>query len=203
MNRLVVIAMTLGLGTGALAYADEKGGLFVEPGVTYQAYESTIHWPAPFSDSTGKVEGFGILGRLGFHINEVFFVAADARYSQPHFKDSSVNYDASAAQFDLGPTVGVQMPTLLGLRVWGTYVATSQLDPKSSHNLDLKFSDGKGYRIGAGIKLAIVSLNLEYQKVDYGKTNIEALGPFTVGTTDRVKYNGEGWVASVSFPLEL
>lgn len=201
--KSLIVSLTLAL-TGFAAQADEvnpDGGLFVEPGVTYQIYDSTIHWPAPFSNSTGKVQGWGIMGRFGFHIDNVFFVAADGRWSMPNFKDSSVNYDASATQWDLGPTVGVQMPWVVGLRVWATYVATSQLDPKSSGNFDVKMNDGKGYRVGAGFKLAIVSVNLEYQKIDYDNIKVQSAGPLTGQLNS--KYAGEGWVLSASFPLAL
>jgi hypothetical protein len=185
------------------AFAAGDAGLFVEPGVTYSQYDSSIDYPAPFSNSKGEVKGFGLMARLGFHISDVVFVAADARYSMPKFKDSTNNLDANAKQMDIGPVVGVQMP-VVGLRVWGEYVAASQLDPDASNGFDYKFTDGKGYRIGAGFRVAIVSLNLEYQKIDYDKTTVQQLGGFATNTdTDMIHFNGEGWVASVSFPLEL
>ncbi|MGE3759370.1 MAG: outer membrane beta-barrel protein [Pseudobdellovibrionaceae bacterium] len=201
--RSLIVSLILATA-GLTASADEvnpDGGLFVEPGVTYQIYDSTIQWPAPFSNSTGKVQGWGVMGRFGLHVDSVFFVAVDARFSLPHFKDSSVNYDASATQWDLGPSVGVQMPWVVGLRLWATYVATSQLDPKSSGNFDVKMNDGKGYRVGAGFKLAIVSLNLEYQKVDYDNIKVQSAGPLSGQLNS--KYAGEGWVLSASFPLAL
>jgi len=142
------------------------------------------------------------MGRLGFHFNDMIFLAADGRYAQAKFKDSSNNLDSKATQYDIGPTVGIQMP-IFGLRVWGTYIAASELDPKESNNIDLKFSSGKGYRVGGGIHLAFVSLNLEWQKLDYDKTTIERIGPFTPGSTTNIKYQGEGWIASVSFPISI
>jgi hypothetical protein len=177
------------------------GGLFVEPGVTYQQYNSSISYPAPFSNSTGKVSGLGLMGRVGFHINDVFFVAADARFARPTFKDSSNNLNSTANQYDLGPVVGVQTP-VVGLRVWATYILTSQLDPAESNSFDYKFNNGTGYRIGAGFHVGIVSLNLEYQKIDYSNTTVEKMGPIS-GNTDSIKFNGDGWIASVSFPLEM
>ena len=150
------------------SFAD-SGGLYVEPGVTYQSYKSSITYPAPFSNSTGNVNGFGLVARLGFHIDEAFFVAADARYSHPDYKDSTNNLNSSATEYDLGPVVGIQMP-VVGLRVWAGYILVSQLDPKGSNNVDYKFTDGTGYRVGAGFHVAMLSLNLEYQKLKYGKT---------------------------------
>lgn len=200
--KSLVLAALLGIGTTAFAQNENvEAGVFFEPGITYQAYESKIDWPTPLSDSTGKVLGWGAMGRVGMHLNNIFFVAADARFSRPNFKESSVNYDAGATQWDVGPSVGVQMPWVAGLRAWATYVATSTLDPHAAGNVDVKMSNGKGYRIGAGFRLALVSLNLEYQKVDYDDIKLEKAGPIT-GTLDS-DYAGEGWIASVSFPLAL
>jgi hypothetical protein len=198
MLRACIIILSLGLGWNVAA-ADS--GLFVEPGVTYQALSSSIDYPAPFSNSTGKLRGFGIMGRLGFHINDAVFVAADARWAKPRFKDSTNGLDADATYFDIGPVVGVQMP-VVGLRVWAGWIATSTLDPEASNGFDYKFSGGNGYRVGAGFHVAVVSLNLEYQHLKYGTTTVENAGPLT-GNYDSIKYNGDGWFLSVSFPIEL
>ena len=201
-RKLIFTFLSVSAGFSSGAYAGEEFGLFVEPGVTYQTQSSTIRNPAPFNDSTAKVDGFGLMGRLGVHVNEVFFVAADARFALPNYRDTAVNYDTSAMEYDLGPSVGVQMP-YAGLRVWGTYILTSQLDPKGTSNLDYKFNDGTGYRIGAGVRLSMVSLNLEYQRIKYASTTFENAAFFTNKNTDAIKFDGEAWIASVSFPLEL
>jgi hypothetical protein len=91
----------------------------------------------------------------------------------------------------------------IGLRVWGSYIVESELDPKGSGNFDFKFNKGTGWRVGAGFRVAIVSLNLEYQKLEYDRTVVEEIGPFTGIDLNSVKYNPETWIASVSFPLEL
>lgn len=185
------------------AAAEGATGLFIEPGITYQSYSSSIAYPAPFSNSTGSVAGLGLMARLGFHVSDVFFVAADARYAQPTFKDSTNNLSASAQEYDLGPVAGIQMP-FAGLRVWATYIVTSQLSPGASNGFQYKFSDGSGYRIGAGFHLLAVSLNLEYQQIKYSNTTIEELGPFTPNTnTSSINFNGGGWIVSVSFPFEM
>lgn len=180
----------------------DSGGFYVEPGLTYQIQQSTIHNPSPFNNSTAKVQGVGLMGRVGFHINDMFFVALDARYALPKYKDSAVNYDTNATTFDLGPSVGLQMP-ITGLRVWATWIANSELDPKGTANLDYKFTSGQGFRVGAGFQVVMVSLNLEYQQIDYGNTNFQNASVFSGASTDAIKYKGEGWIASVSFPIAL
>lgn len=185
------------------AVAAEGVGLFVEPAVTYESGKSRIDYPAPFSSSTGNVDGFGIAARLGFHISDVVFAGLDARYSMPHFTDSSVGYDASAKEYNWGPVVGIQMP-LVGLRVWASYVLGGELDPDGSNNVDVKFTGANGYRIGAGFQVVLVSLNLEYQQLKYGSATLESFGRFPTNTSfESVKPNTDAWVLSVSFPLDL
>lgn len=198
------ILLLAGLTIAPTVYAQEdSGGLFVEPGLTYSMYDSSINYPAPFDDSSGEVRGIGLMARLGFHINEAIFVAGDARYSMPKFTDSTNDLDSKAKGYDIGPSVGMQMPDI-GLRIWGTYILASELDPEASNGFDYKFTGGKGYRIGAGFRLAMVSLNLEWQKIKYDSTDIEQIGPLSgAGSTDSISFDGDGWIASVSFPLEL
>jgi len=192
-------------GTGALAQESSSGGgnagLFIEPGVTYESGKSTLDWPAPLKDSTGDVKGFGLVARLGFHVNDALFVGGDARYSKPNFKNSANNYDATAESMNLGAVVGMQMP-VAGLRVWGEYIFMGSLDPAASHSVDVKFEDAKGYRIGVGFHVAMVSLNLEYQKLSYGKSTLQQIGTIPVGSS-LGKLDDEAYIASVTFPLAL
>lgn len=198
-------AVLIALSTSTMAFAQERsvGGLFVEPGVTYERGDTTIDYPSPFQNSTGSANGFGLMGRLGVHVHEIVFLGLDARYAMPHFKDSSVSYDADATSFNWGPVVGIQTP-LLGIRVWGNYVAGGNLDPKKSGNLDVKFEESTGYRVGAGLHWLMLSINLEYQNLKYGKAVLESIGGFNAGETfSSVKPKNESWILSVSFPLEI
>lgn len=198
-----VAAVLIALTTGTAAFAQSTGGLFIEPGVTYERGKTTIDYPAPFSNSTGEANGLGLMGRLGFHVQDIVFLGLDARYAMPKFTDSSVTYDAEAQSFNWGPFVGVQTP-LFGIRVWGNYVAGGFLDPKASGNLDVKFEESTGYRVGAGIHWLMLSINLEYQNLSYGKAILESIGGFNPGQTfDSVKPKNESWILSVSFPLEM
>jgi len=123
----------------------------------------------------------------------------------PQFKDSSVNYDARAVSTNYGPVVGVQMP-IVGLRLWGSYILGGDLNPEESEGFDVRFRDASGYRVGAGFRLAAVSLNLEYQEQKYGQSNLEQVGTFSFApgsTIDSVELESKTWLASLSFPLEL
>lgn len=189
---------------GAVAEEGSSGanaGLFIEPGVTYETGKSTLDWPAPLSDSTGDVKGLGLVARLGFHVNDVLFVGGDARYSKPNFNNSANHYDASAENMNLGAVVGMQTP-VAGLRVWGEYVFMGSLDPAKSNNVDVKFEDAKGYRVGVGFYVAMISLNLEYQKLSYGKSTLQQIGTIPVGSS-LGKLDDEAYIASVTFPLAL
>lgn len=185
-----------------LALAEEDAGLFVEPAITYEVGDLDVNYP--FASSSGETKGFGLGARVGFHVNDVLFVGVDGRYSKLDFQDTNsvFNYDTSADSFNVAPVIGVQMPDI-GLRVWGSYILSSNMDPKEDSSIDLKFADGTGYRLGVGFKVYSVSLNLEYQKVDYDKTTIQQVGPITNTSTDGVTLKNETWIASVSFPIAI
>lgn len=198
-SLLSILAALLLSSPGAVA--DENGGLFVEPAITYETSKSTLDWPAPFSDSTGSSKGFGLAARLGLHISEVVFIAADGRYSKPTFKNSANGYDATAEAMNLGAVLGVQMPEM-GLRIWASSILTGSLNPERSQNTNVKFEDAKGYRVGVGFRVSSVSLNLEYQRLTYDKSTLEEVGPIAPGL-GLGKLDDASYIASVSFPLEL
>jgi hypothetical protein len=187
------------------AFAEEpkNAGLFLEPALTYQQGEMKVTYPY-FNDSTEKTNGFGLGLRLGFHVYDSFFVAADGRYGKLHYDSSALGGSANAETSNLGLTVGAQTP-LAGVRVWGTYVLTGGLNPDaigSTIPVDVKFNNPKGYRVGAGVYIAMVSLNLEYQELKYDSTTLEKAGPIT-GNSDDVKGTDKQYILSVSFPVAL
>lgn len=199
--KAALLAASLVLITKPIFAAE--GGLFVEPMITYESSSSSIDYPAPFSNSTGSVNGAGIGVRLGGHVMDAIFLAADVRYSKPQFKDSTNNLDAASTSMNYGAVVGFQMP-MLGLRVWGGYVFGGELSPEESNGVEFKFSDPKGYRVGAGIHVLMVSINLEYQALKYDKTTLETLGGFSANTNlDSSKLTNNSYVASVSFPISF
>ena len=198
-NR-IMLGLSIILGLAPKAYAN-TGGLFLEPALTYEIGETSTDYPAPLSDSTGKAVGLGIGARLGFHINDALFLALDLRYSMPDFEDSSVNYSAKATSSNWGPVLGIQTP-IAGLRIWGSYIMSGELNPDASNGTDMKFTEARGYRIGTGIKATAVSFNLEYEVLKYEKAELEQSAAFPPGTTfDNTDLEKKAWLVSVSFPI--
>ena len=186
------------------AYANEsRYGFFIEPAITYENGENTVNYPSPLSNSSGSVNGLGLGARFGFHFYDVFFWGLDGRFSMPHYQNSSNDYDTSSTATNWGPVIGMQTP-IIGLRIWGSIVLGGNLDPEKSGNFDVKFSDASGYRVGTGFKVSQVSLNLEYQHINYDKTILEQIGPFSSGTIlNNINSDNNSWIVSVSFPCTL
>ncbi len=184
------------------AFSRDEGGLFVEPGLTYQVSESQIDYPAPLSSSKADNNGLGVMARLGFHISESFFLAADGRYSWLDFDDDDNNFKTDAVAYNLAPVLGLQMSEF-GLRIWGSYILTGQMDLEENGGNDFMFSDASGYRIGAGFRLFSLSLNLEYEDLSYGTSEYTSSTGSIVGSSSNLNLDTESYILSVSFPLEL
>ena len=192
-----IIIAILALANSALA----DGGLFLEPAITYQSGKTTVSYPAPFSDSSEEVKGLGLGLRLGGHVMDSLFFALDGRYSRPRYESSALGGDADASAYNAGLTLGGQTP-LAGLRVWGTYILAGELNPESISNVDVKFNDFRGYRVGVGLYVAAISLNLEYQEGKYNSTTVEDAGGFS-GSSDDITGKDRSYIVSVSFPLAM
>ncbi len=179
-----------------------QSGFFLEPMITYQNMKADIEYPNTFlSDSSGEIKGTGLGLRAGGHVLDTVFLAADLRYSQPKYQDSNFEADAKAQNY--GVVLGLQMP-IAGLRLWGSYIVDGNLDPKEDQSVDLKFTKAQGYRLGAGIHVAMFSVNIEYQDVKYKSTELEQVGPFNnVNAQDSIELTESGLVASVSFPISF
>ena len=187
-----------------IAHSQGAGGIFVEPMITFEKGSGDVNFPAPIDSSDTQIDGFGVGARFGFHIFESIFLGLDGRYSMPQFNDSSLDQKIQATSWNYGPVVGLQMPTSLALRVWAGYIFDGMLDPDKDKNVDEKFSEANGYRIGAGIKLSIVSLNLEYQNINYDKTDIREIGIFNPGyRTSNIHLDTAAWVLSASLPISF
>lgn len=181
------------------------GGAYIEPYLTYEIDDvktKTSQLPLVNNDTTGTSQGFGLGARLGVHVQEVVFVAADARYAQPQM-DKSLYSNTKADQYNYGATLGVQTP-LAGLRLWGTYVIGGRMNPDSGANgVDLRFDDLKGYRVGAGLYIKSLSVNLEYQKLAYDTTHVQSWGDVAVDTSFGTDTDIEGYLLSLGFPFTL
>ncbi|MDD4976097.1 MAG: outer membrane beta-barrel protein [Bacteriovorax sp.] len=182
----------------------EASGLFVEPMVTYETGSGDINFPAPINSSDSKVKGFGVGARAGGQVWNMIFAGIDGRYSIPKLKDTSLNQDIKSKAWNAGPMVGLQMPTALGLRFWGSWILAGELDPDKDKGVDEKFKSGNGFRLGGGLRVALVSLNVEYQHLKYDETEIQEAGVFTPGyTTNNIVLKNNTFIMSVSIPINL
>jgi hypothetical protein len=201
--KISLVAFLIVTLTPLYAFCRDEGGLFVEPGLTYQMSESQIDYPAPLSSSSkADNNGLGVMARLGFHISESFFLAADGRYSWLDFDDEDNNFKTDAVAYNLAPVLGLQMSEF-GLRIWGAYILTGQMDLEENGGNDFKFSDASGYRIGAGFRIFSLSLNLEYEDLSYGISQYSSSTGSIVGSSSDLNLDTESYILSVSFPLEL
>lgn len=183
----------------------KRGGFMIEPILSFTREESTIktsQLPIVADDTSGSMEGFGAGARLGAHVSEMIFLGADGRYSRMTLDDSFYQ-SASGDMFTLGPSLALQMPRF-GLRLLGTYILAGQFNPEAGvQGLDVKFTQARGYRVGAGLRLASFSVNLEYQDLTFDNTDIESVGSLTADTTTDVDFSNSGYTLSLSFPVEL
>lgn len=203
MKKLVFANACLLLVSGQ-SLAQETAGFFVEPMVTYERGSGNINFPSPFSNSETKVRGYGIGARLGTQVYDMVFAGLDTRYSLPNFQDSSLNQDVSSTSWNISPIVGVQMPSPVGLRVWGSWIVAGELDPDRDKGVDEKFIGGNGYRLGAGFRVGLVSLNAEYQYIEYDETEVAEVGIFTPGYSSKnIALENKSLILSVSMPIGL
>lgn len=181
------------------------GGLALEPMIIYSQDNENIRTsqlPLIPSDTSGtsRSAGFGL--KIGGHIGEVVVLGADARYAKSEMSDSSYG-TARGDKYTLGPVLGVQMP-VAGLRLWGTYVLAGDYDPEAgAQGFDLRFKDPRGYRVGVGLHVGPVSLNLEYEDLTFQNTQIQSFGLGNATADSSVDFSSRGYLASLSFPLEF
>jgi len=207
VKKLILLSSMM-MAFSGLSFAqdgtDNEGGLFVEPMLTWERGRGDVNLPSPFTSADTEIDGFGVGARLGGHVYNTVFLAVDGRYSIPTFKENRLNQDTDAKSWNVGPVVGMQMPTPFGLRIWGGWVMAGGIDVDRSQNVKEEFKSGQGYRLGAGVKLALASINVEYQKIKYDETVFEEVGVFTPNTTrGDVELTNEAMVLSVSFPIAI
>lgn len=197
MKLIIILALI-----STSAYAENKAGVLFEPIFSYENTDFEVDYPSPLGNTNGELTGPGIGARVGFHIYETLLIGADIRYSKLNFNDKDNDFSSDTNAYNYGPTVILQLPTTLSLRVWGGYILGGKLDPKKSDGLDIKFEDASGYRVGAGVMVGTISLNLEYKDVTYGNSTLESVGRFNTNTSFKnVELNNSGYIASISFPF--
>lgn len=182
-----------------------RGGFFVEPMILATKEDTTIktsQLPIITDDTSGSSTGYGVGLRIGGHVSEIVNIGLDARYSKTTLEDSFYS-KADSNAYDIAPTIGVQTP-YFGVRLLAGYVVAGESDPNSGvQGLDLKFKEANGWRVGAGVFIAAVALNLEYQDLTYNSTEIQSFGSRAINTASSVDANNRGYTLSLSFPVEL
>lgn len=182
-----------------------KGGFFIEPMIIATQEDTTIktsQLPVINDDTSGTSNGYGVGLRIGGHVNEIVNLGLDARYSKTSLDDSFYR-KADSNAYDIAPTIGIQTP-YYGVRLLASYVVAGESDPNAGYQgLDLKFKEANGWRVGAGVFIAAVSLNLEYQDLTYNSTEIQSFGSRTVNNATSVDANNRGYTLSLSFPVEM
>lgn len=188
----------------SLSVAHADSGMFIEPMATYETGSGDINFPPPINSSESKVKGFGVGARLGAHVGQTIFAGVDGRYSFPKLKDTSLNQDVKSKGWNAGPMLGIQMPTAIGLRLWGSWILAGQLNPDQDKGVDVKFKSGNGFRLGGGLRFALISINAEYQYIKYDETEMQEVGIFTPGfITDNISLTNKSLILSVSIPIGL
>ncbi len=190
--------------TTSTAYREDMGrsrifgGFYIEPAFFGVQTNNDIRFgSANEFDSTG----FGADLKLGGHINDMVFLAVDGRYERSQFTEGGLE-DLNADTWNVGPTLGVQAPWF-GARVWGTYILDGSNNPEQAANgVDLRFQKPYGWRGGVGVRLAAVSLNLEYEDLTYRETVVQSSG--NVGNAAaNTDFGNRAVAVSLSFPIQL
>lgn len=182
-----------------------RGGFFIEPMLTATRQDSSIkssQLPFVKNDTSGNARGYGAGLRVGGHVSDIILLAADARYSRVDMDDSFYS-KAKADVYNIAPMVGLQTP-LFGIRVMAGYVVAGENNPAAgAQGVDFKFKEASGWRLGAGVHIAAVAVNLEYEDLTYNSTEVESFGSVAVNNSTSVDSNSRGYTLSLSFPIAL
>jgi hypothetical protein len=180
----------------------EPAGLFIEPSVTYENGKGAIDF-ASLAQPDGNLKGYGLGLRFGGHISDVLFLALDGSYSKPKFEDENGNFSYDLKSWLLGVTLGLQTP-VAGLRVWGSYIPVGEMSlaGRGANDSNIKYKDPRLWKVGVGLRVKVISLNLEYLTGDYTTLQVENAGSVLSGNYDG-DFTRKSWIASVSFPFAL
>lgn len=177
-----------------------RGGFFLEP-MIFASQEDMSVETSGFGDTSGSARSYGAALRFGGHISEIALLGLDARYSKANIDGTSYG-DVDADVYNIAPMVGLQTP-LAGIRLTAGYVLAGENNPDGGNTFDVKFKEAQGWRLGAGIHILAVSVNLEYQDLTYNTTEVESVGPLATSSDFDVDANTQGYALTVGFPIEL
>lgn len=175
------------------------GGFFIEPGVFQDQGTADFRSSTGLVNFDGDLKGTGLELKIGGHFADIFFLGLDAERSEPQYTSS--NYSTNTQSTLAGAVVGVQTP-VLGVRLWGSYFPYGTFDQNRDQGLQMKFSEPEIYKVGAGLRVAMVSVNLEYLKGKYRESEIQNNGN-TFASFDDADAERESWALGVSFPFSL
>lgn len=180
-----------------------KGGFYIEPMVSAIREDSTLNSTGLGGNTSGTTEGYGVGLRLGGHVSEVLFLGVDGRYAK--MQQSDAFYDKKSSNvYNVAPMIGLQTP-LWGIRVLAGYVLLGENGPDAnSQGVKLRFTEPRGWRLGAGLHAGPVGINLEYQDLKYNKADILASGNLaSTANVSGIDESTKGYALSLSFPVEL
>jgi hypothetical protein len=181
-----------------------KGGFFIEPLIMASTEDNATRPTAipNVGNSSGRVDGYGAGLKLGGHVSEALVLGVDARYSRSNLNDPFFA-SATADAYNVGPTIALQTP-YAGIRLLGTYVLAGEVNPTAgTSGLDLRFRDARGWRLGAGLYIRRVGVNLEYQDLTYSGADVQSFGSIPVSNDVRVDTGSRGYALSLTFPIAL
>jgi hypothetical protein len=182
-----------------------NGHLLLEPMLIGNSENFSVRsapLPVAESNTSGSTLGYGLGLRAGVHVLDSFFVGFDGRYAYEELNNFFYQ-DTTATAYSFGPMIGGELP-YYGIRLTATYIMLGEFKPTlDAYGLNMKFTDPLGWRIGAGIRIATVSVNLEYQDLTYEKTRVISWGALPPTSAVGTQAESGGYVLSLSYPFTL
>ena len=180
-----------------------KGGFYMEPMLSAIREDSTLNSSGIGGNTSGTTEGYGVGLRLGGHVSEVLLLGVDGRYAKMQQSDSFYDRNSSNV-YNIAPMIGVQTP-VWGIRILAGYVVAGENSQDASRQgVKLKFSEARGWRLGAGLHAGPVGINLEYQDLKYNRADVQSLGSVASSVNvSGIDESTKGYALSLSFPMEL
>jgi hypothetical protein len=179
-------------------------GLYLEPGAVYE-FKGNGSINGNFAGGanllSGNETGPGGTLRVGANVYKIFFAGLEGLYLRDTQDTRLGNFTGN--EYGGGVFAGVQMPWVVGLRVWGGYLPWVVDDFDKTNGFRPHFSDGRGWKVGAGFRVSIVSINVEYMRLNFHSASVDIDGGSSVGSSSDITHKQDAWLAGISFPLTL